>query len=1023
MLLSFLATSSQKDTTALKRLLSLVADALALIALGVVISLFHAALAFSYTALTDYDLFTYFYPFWHYRAEALLAGRLPLWDPYTFTGAPFQANIQTGVFYLPNLFVLHLPTGQAGLEAPRAVALSYLGHLWLAAGGMYLLLRLGLNVGHAGSFTAGIVFALGGFLGAQAGHINQVQASSWLPFLSLGVLQTCRYLSIPWALLTAIFFSLLITAGHPQEAYLASVALGLLALYEAVRLGAVAAPGGSERLPAFLRPLYVLLHFLLRTALGGALFAAAVVLGGALAAIQLLPTLELSGFSWRAGGLPFPVATSFSLPPWEVLHALLPTYQDPPFREATGLPLVSEYNAYVGVAALSLSWLALAGWRREPHIPYFAGLAALGLFLAFGGYNPLYPFLLDAIPGINLFRVPARWLFLCAFGLAALAGLGMDWLWRMERQAPSFRAVGHALTGLMPPLFWGVLAFGLVAAFLTPPPALAIAVWLAGAIAVLGIGLLGPFLLRGPYLALPLLALLTLELWVARLPLPVSHPVPGQVYTALRPALTHLLQDQGIHRTLSIPNPGYAPGDLSEMRNILSETLPPREVEDYIIATKYKETLNPNLGLRFGLASLDGYDGGLLPLKSYSDLKDLVISSSGDARPPIGEGPSAAAELIRDRALSLPSTALLATLNVKYLVADRLYDAWVDGVYADLGTPQSVPPKQTIVIQDAFWDTATALLLYSYLEARTGLPPGAQIATLTLTDAGGAVYTWPLRVGIETASTTGALVAGAPGAGRVIGTRRGHPDQYIFLARFDLASPLVPRSIRIENMSNSDSFTIAGLVLTDQRTRASVSPPLDPRLRRVFTGDVKIYEIQGMRPRAYVATSARIIADEKAQLRTLPQLGPHEVILAEGQSAAPTSEGAPPAPDAAPPEAHILSYQPERVEVAVSLPSPGYLVLSDTFYPGWRVWVDGQEAEVLRANYLFRGVSVPAGAHTVQFRYLPASLQQGWQVTQVALLSISLLLIGDVLARLLLLVMRLVRWLRRPRTREINEAT
>jgi hypothetical protein len=48
--------------------------------------------------------------------------------------------------------------------------------------------------------------------------------------------------------------------------------------------------------------------------------------------------------------------------------------------------------------------------------------------LALGGYNPIYSLLVKFVPGFNLFRVPARWLVLYAFGAAMLAGIGFDWL-------------------------------------------------------------------------------------------------------------------------------------------------------------------------------------------------------------------------------------------------------------------------------------------------------------------------------------------------------------------------------------------------------------------------------------------------------------------------------------------------------------------------------------------------------------------------------------------------------------------
>ena len=975
----------------IRPVLNFVLDIAAILVLGGIIVLFHPALALANTGLTDYDLFTYFHPSWHYRALVIEAGRLPLWDPYTFTGVPFLANIQTGVLYLPNLLM-------APLEVSRALALSYLGHLWLAAAGMYVMLRLGTGTGVVGGLAGGIAFGLGGFLAAQAGHINQVQVASWLPLLTLGILQICRHVSIPWTVFTAVGFFMLITAGHPQETYLAAVAIGLLAIYEGTRWGVLAARRELGRFHPQLQPFVAPVHFVLRTTLGGALCALAAALGVLMAAVQLLPTLELIQFSSREGGLPIETAASFSLPPWEMLPTLLPTYQDQPF---------SEFNAYLGVVALSLAWLALMGWRTRGHIAYFAGISALGLFLAFGGYNPYYPFFYENIPGIDLFRVPARWLFLPAFGLAALAGLGMDILWRREHRAPTMNAVGHALAGVFPPIFLGAVIFVVAAAVIPPPPELAVAIWFAGGLTVLTICLFGSFLVPGKFLTLPLLLLLTVELWVAHFPLPVAHPVPAQVYTAIRPGLAQLMLDSSVHRILSLANPRYVPGDREEMRENLGRTLPEKEVEEYIVATKYKEAFNPNMGLRFGLAGLDGYDGGLLPLKDFADLKGKILAS-GDARPPVSDGPAGDIELIRDRFYSLPDLTLLANLNVKYVVMDRLYDKWVDGFYADLDAPQMIKPFTEYVLKDDSWDAATTLFVYSYLSVHSSVPPGDPVALVSVTDAEGAVYSWPLRSGIETAKTNGSLSVDEPDAGRVVGTKRGHPDQNIFLARFELTEPLVPRSITITDVVPGGDLTVAALVLADTRVGTSVSPPLDQRLTRIFTGDVKIYQLETAQPRVYVATNPRLLQPRKEQLNALLNLDPQDVFLdrlgeIDIEALDPGASGT----------ARILSHRPEEVDVLVIMPAEGYLVLHDSYYPGWRAWVDGEETEVLRANYLFRAVVVPEGVHKVRFRYLPTTLAEGWVLTQLALVMMGLLLIGDLIIRTLKVTVWTARWIYR----------
>ena len=72
--------------------------------------------------------------------------------------------------------------------------------------------------------------------------------------------------------------------------------------------------------------------------------------------------------------------------------------------------------------------------------------------------------------------------------------------------------------------------------------------------------------------------------------------------------------------------------------------------------------------------------------------------------------------------------------------------------------------------------------------------------------------------------------------------------------------------------------------------------------------------------------------------------------------------------------AAITAADDDVVTIAVEAPAAGILVLHDLYYPGWEARIDGAPSPVLRADLLFRGVAVPAGHHTVQFRFHPFSL-------------------------------------------------
>jgi uncharacterized membrane protein YfhO len=83
--------------------------------------------------------------------------------------------------------------------------------------------------------------------------------------------------------------------------------------------------------------------------------------------------------------------------------------------------------------------------------------------------------------------------------------------------------------------------------------------------------------------------------------------------------------------------------------------------------------------------------------------------------------------------------------------------------------------------------------------------------------------------------------------------------------------------------------------------------------------------------------------------------------------------------------ARIATYEPERVVVRATSSARGLLVLDDNWFPGWKAKVDGRPAPIERVDYLFRGVPIGPGAHTVEFTYEPVSWRIGWVTSLLAL--------------------------------------
>lgn len=91
--------------------------------------------------------------------------------------------------------------------------------------------------------------------------------------------------------------------------------------------------------------------------------------------------------------------------------------------------------------------------------------------------------------------------------------------------------------------------------------------------------------------------------------------------------------------------------------------------------------------------------------------------------------------------------------------------------------------------------------------------------------------------------------------------------------------------------------------------------------------------------------------------------------------------------------ASIVSYEENSVTMTTQSNSPAVLVLTDTYYPGWKAWVDDKEAPILRADWTLRAVPVPQGEHTVVMRYMPTSYTLGKVISIASFILLCVIVI------------------------------
>ncbi len=374
-------------------------------AIPVLVVAFHWAAARPGMAFNGSDLRYFFYGVRETVAAALRHGELPLWQRGFFMGYPLVADPQAAVF-APATW-LTLPW-----DAPRALTLATLLHLTIAGWGMAAWMRL-RSLSPASGLLAAVLFALGAKQTVHIVHWNFAATTAFWPWMLAGLEGFATRRRSRWLLVAAVATAFAWLGGSPQMAHFGTLVAGLYALRIAVDLWP------ERRADAVWAVLIVPVGFVL-------------------AAVLVLPTLELSRLGARAVVVDYAFVTSWRWPDaWGLALYVLPhAWGDGRW----GLNLW-EATGYVGIPALAL---AVAAPARRRGVILFAVLALLGPWLALGERSPLglHWLLYKVLPGYGSFRVPTRGLLVTAFAMALLAAEGLEALRRDPTRARLARSLG-----------------------------------------------------------------------------------------------------------------------------------------------------------------------------------------------------------------------------------------------------------------------------------------------------------------------------------------------------------------------------------------------------------------------------------------------------------------------------------------------------------------------------------------------------------------------------------------------------
>jgi hypothetical protein len=364
-------------------------------------------LTHQYSLLLSEEAANQTYAWFQYWLATLRQGAYPLWDPFTFSGRPFAGEMQTGAFYPLYLLLALLPFNRHGLFSPELYHVLYAVTHILGAFLMYLFVRE-LGVSSFGSLVSGICFSLGGFVARLGPWPHLLESSIWLPlilmFVVRGLATQHAKSAIKYSVFAGLVLAVSILAGGLHVAMMQSLALLSITL-----LHALVHPNKRARRRA-----------ILITATAGT-FAFA---GGA---VQLFTSVEYSARAIRfipsgvvPAGARIPYASlSDSILPHSFIQFVFSAFP-------ASLGFVEHINPYLGVFPVCIAIIAI--WRcwERYWVRYFTGFTIFAFLYSLGSFSLLHGILYAIVPWLWLAREAGRFLYLAAFGLAVLAGFGID---------------------------------------------------------------------------------------------------------------------------------------------------------------------------------------------------------------------------------------------------------------------------------------------------------------------------------------------------------------------------------------------------------------------------------------------------------------------------------------------------------------------------------------------------------------------------------------------------------------------
>lgn len=915
------------------------------------------------------DLVNYFWPVMHHVAADLRAGHLPLWTADIFTGFPLFADPEAGTLF-PLNWLLVMVDGAAGMR------LVLVGSAAVGAISVFLYVRnLGLST--LPSAMAGWVFALGGFATGHLVHVSITNSACLMPLLLLAAdraLLAPPRRRIAWLVLAAGVHALQWLGGHVQPPLMSLLLLSGYLIFRNVARAAAATR--SARLKRTL-------HWLVLWP--GAVFSGAM----SLAAIQILPTLELLAQSRRSSPASPTFAASYQFSPFDWLTLIWPYFFQSTEGVRWGLWANWETAAYVGILPLMLATLAMLSVvparsrtsmnRGRVNLISFYGLVALlSLWLALGDYAPISLYrLLESLPPFNLLRASARFVFVFDFALAVLAACGAEIVLSGSHLAPYWRnrlAWTYALVLIC------LLSVVLVVAGWIGANGDAAIAWLASVYSSApNSGLLPEprrmldYLKESVWLGTPHFAQSVVILLSSGIAITIALQRRGSTKARGLMLVAVTLAD------LTVYSSGF--WSASSATNFAQP--------DRLITTLGSDT---SVGRVLDLRPIAADSNQLLqvPISNAGGYSSLELSREAQLRDAINTYSNRLLDLSGVSHIILPAqvSEMLRLSDVR----SKDYDLRRPVLNLSYATPLA---ERTFKLKGG---KLGGIILVSALAHAPQVPQGEVVGHIILSRPGQHDQLVVIRAGLETAEW--ALERADVAAVALHGPA---PIAYSQLTRDEVGAEyerhLYSATIPVMSLPETHDdpvelrleVTVPGIHWLVYKLAFEQRPMLGRFDLASFRTEHDSKEGRIIRnldslPRAWlVHQSVQLRGDEVLRRLNSPDFDPEETLLLEDIAPQPQPCAHNALGDCAAEFVSITVKSDQLTLVHVDAAADAYLVLADTWYPGW-VARDGDTILPLyRGDYNYRAVFVARGPHDVSFSYEPQSQKLGALVTVLSM--------------------------------------